>query len=77
MFPENPVAGFDLARKIRNCAVTKDLPIILLTGMNQEFPMSFSDEDIHPEWMPVQVFLEKPVDLTQLNAKVDKILASD
>ncbi len=75
MFPDNPVAGFDLARQIRATREIKKLPIILLTGVNQEFPMSFSAADIDPAWMPVQEFMEKPVKRTHLVRKVAEMLA--
>jgi CheY-like chemotaxis protein len=74
MFPENPAGGFDLAREIRNTPELKDLPVILLTAINQEFPMDFSSRDIDPDWMPVQDFLEKPVAPEILLEKVDKLL---
>ncbi len=79
MFPENPSGGFDLAREIRKTPPISALPIILLTSINQEFPMDFSSEDIDPEWMPVQDFLEKPVDLTALLSKIQRLIgqASD
>ena len=35
MFPENPAGGFDLARKIKQTEEIKDLPVILLTAINQ------------------------------------------
>lgn len=75
MFPSNPVAGFDLAREIRRTRALKDLPVILLTGVNQEFPMGFSASDIDPDWMPVQDFVEKPVEAKLLLAAVSKMLA--
>ena len=74
MFPEKPAGGFDLARKIRETEVIKDLPIILLTGVNQEFPMDFSAGDIDGDWMPVQVFIEKPARAPDLIAHVARIL---
>jgi DNA-binding response OmpR family regulator len=74
MFPENPVAGFDLARKIRHTKGIKETPIILLTGINQEFPMDFSGDDIDPDWMPVQDFMEKPVKMPTLIEKVNRLL---
>ncbi len=74
MFPENPAAGFDLARQIRKTGEIKDLPIILLTAVNQEFPMDFSAGDIDPDWMPVQDFIEKPVDIEELLEKIAKLL---
>ncbi len=70
MFPENASAGFDLARKIRQTEEIKDLPVILLTGINQRFPMDFSADDIDERWMPVQDFVEKPIDIGKLLRKV-------
>ncbi len=74
MFPENHTAGFDLAREIRKTKEIKDLPIILLTGVNQQFPMDFSAQDIDSEWMPVQAFLEKPVRMAALLEKIGELL---
>ena len=74
MFPDNPVAGFDLARRIRRTTALKALPVILLTDVNHHFPMNFSAKDIDPDWMPVQDFLTKPVNLTALLKKVDELL---
>ena len=74
MFPENPAAGFDLARQIRQNSDLEALPIIMLTGVNQEFPMDFSGEDIDSDWMPVQEFLEKPVDASVLLERIQTML---
>ena len=74
MFPGNPAAGFDLARRIRKTKAIARLPIILLTGINQEFPSDFSARDIDPEWMPVDDFMEKPVDVHALNRRIESIL---
>jgi DNA-binding response OmpR family regulator len=74
MFPENPAGGFDLARLIRKKSQIKHLPIILLTAVNQEFPMDFSTDDIDPDWMPVQEFIEKPVKMEELLMKIKKLL---
>ncbi len=74
MFPDNPAAGFDLAREIRRTETIKDLPIILLTSVNQQFPMDFSFGDIDQEWMPVQDFIEKPVTADSLLTAVRKML---
>ncbi len=74
MFPGNMSAGFDLARAIRQNKKIEKLPIILLTAVNQEFPMDFSSDDIDEDWIPVQDFLEKPVDMKDLMEKVHKLL---
>lgn len=77
MFPGNPVAGFTLAREIRRTRELKDLPIIMLTGVNQEFPMDFTAKDIDPHWMPVQDFVEKLVSPSVLVEKIRKMLAAN
>jgi hypothetical protein len=48
--------------------------VILLTSINQEFPMDFSARDIDQEWMPVQDFLEKPAAPAALLGAIDKLL---
>ena len=75
MFPENPAGGFDLAREIRKTDEIASLPIILLTGINQELPMGFSTDDIDDEWMPVQDMLEKPIRIAELEASVAKLIS--
>lgn len=74
MFPEFPTAGFDFARKVRQIQKIKDLPIILLTAVNQEFPVEFSYKSIDGDWMPVQEFVEKSADLKPLLKKIHKII---
>ena len=74
MFPENPAGGFDLARRLRQNRRTRQLPVILLTGVNQEFPMDFSTHDIDPQWMPVEDLIEKPVAMSSLLDSVNRLL---
>lgn len=76
MFPENPAAGFDLARIIRKTEAIQYLPIIMLTAVNQKFPMDFSAGDIDQDWMPVQDFLEKPIDMLELLNKIKMLLSN-
>jgi len=75
MFPESPAAGFDLARKIRKTEEIKDLPILMLTGVNQEFPMDFSSGDIDPDWLPVEDFVEKNSAPDVIVSKIQELLA--
>ncbi len=72
MFPENDKAGFETARSIRRSFGA--LPVLLLTGVNQSFPLGFSANDLDPAWLPAVDFLEKPVDFALLAAKVSDIL---
>ncbi|MFM1941287.1 MAG: hypothetical protein RI897_269 [Verrucomicrobiota bacterium] len=74
MFPENPSAGFEIARKIRRDF--GQIPILLLTAVNQRFPLGFSSQDIDSKWLPVTGFVEKPVDFAVLKEKVAELLAA-
>ena len=72
MFPENDTAGFDVARAIRRNF--GGLPVVLLTAVNNTFPLGFSNKDRDGTWLPVAEFMEKPVDLNRLCEKIDKLV---
>ena len=72
MFPENDTAGFDVARAIRRNF--GGLPVVLLTAVNNTFPLGFSNKDCDATWLPVAEFMEKPVDLNRLCEKIDSIV---
>ena len=72
MFPEDSAAGLKLAQTLHKEVPT--LPIILLTAVNQEFPLGFSKKDIDDVHMPVNDFLEKPVDLDTLCRTVSELI---
>jgi len=55
--------GFDTARELREDGETKDIPIIMLTAVNQEVPWKFEADSV---WLPVDKFVEKPVEPDQL-----------
>lgn len=73
MFPEDPAAGFQVARDLRKRV--PDLPILMLTAVNQQFPLGFSHRDIDPKWLPVTDFVEKPVDFELLRERIARLLA--
>jgi CheY-like chemotaxis protein len=72
MFPENDTAGFEVARAIRRNF--GGLPVVLLTAVNNTFPLGFSNKDRDAAWLPVVEFMEKPVDLNRLCDKIDSIV---
>lgn len=73
MFPEDAAAGFHLAQDIRRHSKLTRLPILILSAINTKFPMGFGPDDIDEAWLPVQDFLEKPIDFDVLIAKVEKL----
>ncbi len=72
MFPENPVAGVELARTLRD--QFPKLPILMLTAISQQMPLAFSSRDNDPKLLPVTEFLEKPVDFSVMCDKLDRLL---
>lgn len=76
MFSGDNSAGFELARAMRHYhQKLRDIPIVMLTGVNTTFPLSFGPRDIDDRWLPVADFLEKPVDLAILQQRVSRLLA--
>ena len=74
MSPDTDTAGFEVARAVRR--KFGPLPVLLLTGVNQRFPLGFSNQDLDPNWLPASDFLEKPVDFAVLVSKVNEVLAA-
>ena len=71
--------GFQLALKLRNpdpasdYAEYKDIPILMLTAIHSTTPLKF-EPDI--EYLPVELFIDKPIDSDDLLGKVEWILES-
>lgn len=78
IFPEDPNAGFTAARELHRAEGVKDIPILLLSAVNQMSKMSFgfSENDISEDFMPVEGFIEKPVEPAVLIAKVNELLGA-
>ena len=77
MFPESSSAGFTFARKLRHFSEKlRTIPILMLTAINASFPLGFSSLDIDDSWMPVEVFMEKPVDMELLSYQISKMLGT-
>jgi CheY-like chemotaxis protein len=75
MFPQNASAGFELARTIRQEAgKLRNIPILMLTAVNTRFPLGFGPSDIDEQWLPINDFVEKPVDLNVLRKRVSALL---
>jgi len=72
MFPENPMAGIELAHEVHQRY--PQLPILILSAVNQAFPLGFQGDRIDPAALPVVDFLEKPVDFRLLCDKLDRLL---
>ncbi len=68
--------GFDLAHKLRNNPLYKELPIVMTTGFPQKMAEQGSEKFQHimgMEW-PVSQLLEKPIDPEEFLSAVDTFL---
>ena len=52
--------GFDMALKLKEDNDTKNIPIIMVTGIRRDLNLSFGFEP-DENWMPVKSVIEKPV----------------
>jgi CheY-like chemotaxis protein len=71
MVMENPSDGFDVSRELRNSEYTKNIPLVMITSVNDSIPFRIEPDKT---WLPVDALLEKPVDPLLLLAVVDKAL---
>ena len=76
IFPQNPSAGFDIARQIKNEKTTASIPIIMLSAINEKgvYAGTFSNNDRDDSWLPVDQFMEKPVQNDKLLLKIKAVL---
>ncbi len=65
--------GFEISRRLKQDAVLKDVPVIILSGVKKvlDVPVKVAPDET---WMPVQAFLEKPVKPETLLAEIEKVL---
>ncbi len=75
---DSTTEGFQVSLKLRSPDATsefkeyRDIPIIMLTAIHTTTPLRFGPED---DYLPVDVFLDKPLDPDLLSAKVEELLA--
>ena len=66
--------GFHFAYKLRKDTALKDIPVLMITAINQNSPFTFSS-DTDGDYLPVEDFLEKPVNADELLQRVAALLA--
>ena len=68
--------GFELSRDMRKDPDLKDIPILMLTGVRQKTGLDFRADAGDPDWLPVDGFIEKPVNPQILVEEVQKLLTA-
>jgi|GEM_PF-2506617 len=78
IFPEDHSAGFKIARALKSDDKLVKIPIIMLSAVNEKgiFMGRVSDHDIDQSWLPVNKFLDKPVQPKELLQLVKSVLGN-
>ncbi len=66
--------GFHVAYDMKSADATKEVPIIVLTNVAKKSGFAFSPEE-DEDYLPVDAFMEKPIEPKTLLAKVKELLA--
>jgi len=68
--------GILLSRKLKQDDRLSKVPIIMITSIKEQTGFEFiTDDPRHPKFLPVEVFLEKPVPAEELIAKIESLLS--
>lgn len=69
--------GFEMSRELKADAKFKDMPILMLTAIKDRTGIDFKSSAGDPGWLPVDGFLDKPVEPEVLLAEVERLLSRD
>jgi CheY-like chemotaxis protein len=67
--------GFDMARELKQDPKFKDIPILMLTGVKEKTGVDFKSSAGDADWLPVDGFMEKPIQPDLMLAEVEKLLS--
>jgi len=70
---DSDTEGFHVSYKLKGDPATKNIPILMLTAVGKKFGMKFSPEE-DEDYLPVEGFLEKPVEPRELVKQVEALL---
>ena len=66
--------GYEMAREMRKDPEMKAIPIIMLTSVDSITGLNLKEMAKDPKWLPVDAYLEKPVQPQKLLAEIRKLL---
>jgi len=70
-------SGFDCCRKLKSDDRTKHIPILMLTAVDKKYPFDFGSAAGEPDWLPVDDFMDKPVEAMELIEHIEKLLEKE
>ena len=66
--------GFELSRQVKKDPALKNIPILMMTGVENKTGFEFKSAAGDEDWLPVEGFLDKPVEPEVLLAEVERLL---
>jgi len=69
--------GFEMSRELKKDPDFKDIPILILTAVKGRTGIGFKSTAGDSVWLPVDGFLDKPVEPQVLLAEVKKLLSKE
>lgn len=67
--------GFEMSRDLKKDPRYQDIPILMLTGVEEKTGIGFKSTAGDSEWLPVNGFLDKPVEREVLLEEVKSLLS--
>jgi len=67
--------GFEMARELKKEPASSDMPILILTAVKERTGIGFKSTAGDPSWLPVDGFLDKPVEPETLIDEVERLLS--
>ncbi|MBM4043492.1 MAG: response regulator [Planctomycetes bacterium] len=74
---EGKAAGIIFSRQLRQSPETAQIPVLMLTGMTQQTGFSFPGATKDARFLPVDEYVEKPIDPRALVEKVKRLLSEE
>lgn len=66
--------GYEMAREMKKDPALKNIPIIMLTSVDAITGLNLKEMAKDPKWLPVEAYLEKPVQPQQLLGEIKRLL---
>ncbi len=67
--------GFIFARKMRKDSRFAKIPVLMLTALREKTGFDFPGKRIHPKFLPVDEYMEKPIEPDVFLEKIEQQLA--
>ena len=67
--------GFEMSRELKKDSQLREIPILMLTAVKEKTGIGFKSTAGDPDWLPVEGFMDKPIDPQELQAEIERLLS--